>query len=58
MATTVGRAALNAEVTKQATIVAYADDFKLMLIVALVALPLVLLLKRAEARPDETAVPE
>jgi DHA2 family multidrug resistance protein len=58
MATVVGRAALNAEVTKQATIVAYADDFKLIMIVALVALPLVFLLKRAEARPGETAVLE
>jgi DHA2 family multidrug resistance protein len=58
MATTVGRAALNAEVTRQATIVAYADDFKLMMIVALAALPLVFLLKRAEARPGEAAVLE
>jgi DHA2 family multidrug resistance protein len=58
MATAAGRAALNAEVTKQATIVAYADDFKLMMLVALVALPLVFLLKRAEARPGETAVLE
>jgi DHA2 family multidrug resistance protein len=46
MATVAGRAALNAEVTKQATVVAYADDFKLMMIVALMALPLVFLLKR------------
>ena len=37
-ATTVGLAALDAEVTKQASIVAYADDFKLMMLVALVAL--------------------
>ena len=36
-ATTVGLAALDAEVTKQASIVAYADDFKLMMLVALVA---------------------
>lgn len=46
LATTVGKAALNAEVTKQASIVAYANDFKLMMLVALVALPLVLLLKK------------
>jgi len=49
MATTVGKAALNAEVTKQAAVVAYANDFKLMMLVALVALPLVFLLKRAKA---------
>jgi DHA2 family multidrug resistance protein len=41
-----------------AAVLAYADDFKLMMIVALVALPLVFLLKRAEARPGETAVLE
>ena len=58
MATTVGRAALNAEVTKQATVVAYANDFKLMMIVALVALPLIFLLKRAKAQPGDTAILE
>ncbi len=58
MATTVGRAALNAEVTKQATVVAYANDFKLMMIVALVALPMIFLLKRAKAQPGDTAILE
>lgn len=50
LATTVGKAALNAEVTKQAAVVAYANDFKLMMLVALVALPLVLLLKKAKGQ--------
>jgi MFS transporter, DHA2 family, multidrug resistance protein len=58
MATTVGRAALNAEVTRQASVVAYANDFKLMMIVALVALPLIFLLKRAGAQPGEAAILE
>jgi MFS transporter, DHA2 family, multidrug resistance protein len=58
MARTVGRAALNAEVTKQASDVAYANDFKLMMIVALVALPLIFLLRRAKAQPGEAAVLE
>jgi DHA2 family multidrug resistance protein len=58
MATTLGRAALNAEVTKQAAVVAYANDFKLMMVVALVALPLIFLLKRSKARPGEAAVLE
>ena len=58
MATTVGRAALNAEVTKQATVMAYANDFKLMMIVALVALPMIFLLKRAKAQPGDTAILE
>ena len=57
-ATTVGLAALDAEVTKQASIVAYADDFKLMMLVALVALPLIFLLRRAKAHPGETAILE
>jgi DHA2 family multidrug resistance protein len=47
LATEAGRAALNSEITRQATIVAYGDDFKLMMIVALAVLPLVLLLRRA-----------
>ena len=58
MATTLGRAALNAEVTRQASVVAYANDFKLMMVVALVALPLIFLLKRAKAQPGETAILE
>jgi len=58
MATTLGRAALNAKVTKQASVVAYANDFKLMMIVALVALPLIFLLRRAKAQPGEAAILE
>lgn len=50
LATTAGKAALNAEVTRQASVVAYANDFKLMMMVALVALPLVLLLKKAKGQ--------
>lgn len=56
MATTLGRAALNAEVTKQAMAVAYANDFKLMMVVALFALPLIFLLRRAGAKPCEAAI--
>jgi MFS transporter, DHA2 family, multidrug resistance protein len=58
MATTLGRAALNAEVTKQASVVAYANDFKLMMMVALVALPLVLLLKRTKTQLEHAAMLE
>ena len=58
MATTLGRAALNAEVTKQAAVVAYANDFKLMMVVALLALPLIFLLRRAKAQPGEAAILE
>jgi DHA2 family multidrug resistance protein len=41
-----GIAALNAEVTRQAQMVAYIDDFKLMMIIVLMAVPLLLLLRK------------
>ncbi|MEZ5648763.1 MAG: DHA2 family efflux MFS transporter permease subunit [Alphaproteobacteria bacterium] len=40
-----GRMALNAEVSRQALVIAYADDFKLMMIIALAALPVLFLLR-------------
>jgi DHA2 family multidrug resistance protein len=43
-----GVAVLNAEVTRQAQMVAYIDDFHLMVVVILVALPFLLLLRRAK----------
>jgi DHA2 family multidrug resistance protein len=52
MSTLAGRAALNAEVTRQAQIVAYMNDFKLMMILSLVITPLVLLMRR----PPRSAV--
>jgi DHA2 family multidrug resistance protein len=42
---TQGAAALNEEITRQASTIAYIDDFKLMLILALGALPLILLIR-------------
>jgi DHA2 family multidrug resistance protein len=44
-------AALNAEVTRQAAMVAYIDDFKLIMLIALASLPLLLLLREARRRP-------
>jgi DHA2 family multidrug resistance protein len=53
-----GLAALNNEVTRQASMIAYVDDFRLMMLVALLALPLLLLLKAPAPRaPASTAVP-
>jgi DHA2 family multidrug resistance protein len=46
LSTPSGIAALNAEVTRQAQMVAYIDDFKLMMIIVLVAAPLLLLLRK------------
>jgi DHA2 family multidrug resistance protein len=52
-ATAPGRAALNTEVTRQASIIAYANDFKFMLFVSLATAFLLLLLRR----PPSTAAP-
>jgi len=45
-----GVARLNEEITRQASTIAYVDDFKLMLILAVCSVPLVLLI-----RPDQSA---
>ncbi len=53
-----GTAALNAALTGQASMVAYIDDFKLMLIATLAAVPLLLLVRPARSRappPDQAA---
>lgn len=51
LSTAAGRLALNAEITRQAAIIAYANDFRLMMLVAMAAMPLVLLLRRPPRRP-------
>ncbi|WMT73889.1 DHA2 family efflux MFS transporter permease subunit [Bradyrhizobium sp. Ash2021] len=55
-----GRAALDHVVQTQASIISYIDDFKLMMILSLAAVPLVLLLRRAatEASSDHAMVME
>jgi DHA2 family multidrug resistance protein len=45
-----GAAAFNQEITKQAQIIAYVDNFKLMFVLAIIALPLVLLTRRPRPR--------
>jgi hypothetical protein len=42
----VGVAALNAEVTRQATMVAYVNDFALMMMIVILLIPLLLLVRR------------
>jgi DHA2 family multidrug resistance protein len=49
-----GVAALNAEVTRQAAMVAYIDDFWLLMVITLASIPLLLLL-RDDARPRRVA---
>jgi len=50
-----GVAALNAEVTRQAAMIAYIDDFWLLMLLALVSIPVLLLLR--DASPLRTAAP-
>src|SRR4051794_17566483 len=50
-----GIAALNHEVTRQAAMIAYIDDFALMLIVILASLPLLLLVRVPRRRPIAAA---
>jgi DHA2 family multidrug resistance protein len=52
-----GMAALNAEVTRQASMVAYVDDFRLIMLIALASLPLLLLLRDARRPPAPVAAP-
>jgi DHA2 family multidrug resistance protein len=58
--TLAGRAALDGMVTLQATIIAFVDDFKLMMLLSLAALPLLLLLRgtKSESAPPHSAVME
>ena len=48
--------ALNADATRQVAMVAYIDDFELMIII-IVALPLLLLLRRPARIPDRRPPP-
>jgi DHA2 family multidrug resistance protein len=53
-----GVAALNAEVTRQAAMIGYIDDFKLMMLLLLCSLPLVLLIRVARREPVAAVVEE
>ena len=55
-----GRGSLDALITTQAMTISYMDDFKLMMIMCLVAAPLVFLLRRSNTpvAVDHTAVME
>jgi MFS transporter, DHA2 family, multidrug resistance protein len=47
--TAAGRAALDAVITRQAEIIAYIDDYKLLMIATLVAIPLLMVFRRPSA---------
>jgi DHA2 family multidrug resistance protein len=53
LSTLPGVASLNAEITRQATMIAYRDDFRLMLIVTVAVIPLLLMMR--PPRRDSTA---
>ena len=57
LSTPSGIEALNAEVTRQAAMVAYVDDFQLLMLIALASLPLLLLLRETRRRPAPAAAP-
>src|SRR5712672_3541120 len=52
-ATDAGRAALDAMITQQAQIIAYIDDFKLLMIATLVVIPLLVVFKKAAGGSSE-----
>jgi DHA2 family multidrug resistance protein len=49
--TAVGRAALDQIITQQSTIIAYMDDFKMLMIMAMVVMPLILLIRKPASKP-------
>jgi len=54
-ATGPGKVALNAEVTRQASIIAYANDFKFMLFICMATALLLLLLRQAKRDNNASA---
>src|ERR1700738_933360 len=58
-ATAAGRAALDAVVTRQAQIIAYIDDYKLLMIATLAVVPLLIIFTKTsrELAADETLLP-
>jgi DHA2 family multidrug resistance protein len=55
LTTQAGLAALNGEITRQATMIAYLDDFQLMLVVTLLCMPMLLLMRRPKQKPQGPA---
>jgi DHA2 family multidrug resistance protein len=49
-----GLESLNAEITRQAAMVAYLDDFKVMMIITLACMPLLLLMRTPKFAPEAT----
>jgi DHA2 family multidrug resistance protein len=58
--TAAGRAALDAVITRQAQIIAYIDDYKLLMIATLAVIPLLIIFTKPsrDVAPDHTQVME
>ena len=57
--TAAGRAALDAVITQQAQIIAYMDDYKLLMFATLAVIPLLLVFSKPSGPgPDHMPVPE
>ena len=58
--TAAGRAALDAMITQQTQIIAYIDDYKLLMIATIAVLPLLVVFKKASGAgvPDHSVVME
>ena len=56
--TDIGRAMLDGIVTQQAALIAYLNDFKLLMVLTLAMMPLVLLIGTAQRSPSATKAPE
>jgi DHA2 family multidrug resistance protein len=54
--TPAGLAALNQEITRQASMIAYLDNFKLMMVICMIAVPLLLLLRKGRQGPSRGPV--
>jgi DHA2 family multidrug resistance protein len=52
-----GAVALNAEITRQAVMVAYNDDFRMLMLVGLLCIPLVLLIRPRKQQADAEPAP-
>ena len=57
LSTGAGIAALNAEVTRQASMIAYVDDYWLMMILTLAVIPLLLLVRKPTSAPGSRPSP-
>ena len=55
--TAAGRAALDAMITQQAQIIAYIDDYKLLLVATLLVLPLLIVFQRTPDSGGEDHAP-